>query len=111
MTGLLVPMRVLRQPAATTGGSAGDIGGSEKSGRNQGAHAGAGRRRFAGAGAARASGAARSSYAMVGQALVAQLDRAPDFESGGREFESLRARHKKRVHSGLMGYGSYRRHR
>src|SRR5207245_234660 len=26
-------------------------------------------------------------------ALVAQLDRAPDFESGGREFESLRARH------------------
>src|SRR5262245_20422213 len=27
-------------------------------------------------------------------ALVAQLDRAPDFESGGREFESLRARQK-----------------
>src|SRR5215475_3343589 len=27
-----------------------------------------------------------------GRALVAQLDRAPDFESGGREFESLRAR-------------------
>src|SRR5262245_40446240 len=27
-------------------------------------------------------------------ALVAQLDRAPDFESGGRGFESLRARHK-----------------
>jgi hypothetical protein len=26
-------------------------------------------------------------------ALVAQPDRAPDFESGGREFESLRARH------------------
>src|ERR1700730_18055481 len=26
-------------------------------------------------------------------ALVAQLDRAPDFESGGRGFESLRARH------------------
>ena len=25
-------------------------------------------------------------------ALVAQLDRAPDFESGGRGFESLRAR-------------------
>jgi hypothetical protein len=25
-------------------------------------------------------------------ALVAQPDRAPDFESGGREFESLRAR-------------------
>src|SRR5262249_58249224 len=27
-------------------------------------------------------------------ALVAQLDRAPDFESGGRGFESLRARSK-----------------
>jgi hypothetical protein len=27
-------------------------------------------------------------------ALVAQLDRAPDFESGGRGFESLRARHR-----------------
>src|SRR5215216_7283766 len=34
-----------------------------------------------------------SSCAMVlRRALVAQLDRAPDFESGGREFESLRAR-------------------
>src|SRR5438067_2864127 len=27
------------------------------------------------------------------RAPVAQLDRAPDYESGGREFESLRARH------------------
>jgi hypothetical protein len=27
------------------------------------------------------------------QAPVAQLDRAPDYESGGQEFESLRARH------------------
>ena len=27
------------------------------------------------------------------QAPVAQLDRAPDYEFGGREFESLRARH------------------
>jgi hypothetical protein len=26
-------------------------------------------------------------------APVAQLDRAPDYESGGQEFESLRARH------------------
>ena len=26
-------------------------------------------------------------------ALVAQLDRAPDFGSGGQEFESLRAHH------------------
>ena len=28
-----------------------------------------------------------------GQAPVAQLDRAPDYESGGQEFESLRVRH------------------
>src|SRR5215831_9889581 len=27
------------------------------------------------------------------EAPVAQLDRAPDYESGGQEFESLRARH------------------
>src|SRR5262249_45942618 len=31
-------------------------------------------------------------------ALVAQLDRAPDFESGGRGFESLRAR---QIHTGI----------
>src|ERR1700685_2618599 len=31
---------------------------------------------------------------MLGEnAPVAQLDRAPDYESGGQEFESLRARH------------------
>src|ERR1700693_702060 len=29
----------------------------------------------------------------AGHAPVAQLDRAPDYESGGQEFESLRARH------------------
>ena len=29
----------------------------------------------------------------IKKAPVAQLDRAPDFESGCREFESLRARH------------------
>jgi hypothetical protein len=29
----------------------------------------------------------------VQPAPVAQLDRAPDYESGGQEFESLRARH------------------
>src|SRR5664279_3488314 len=29
-------------------------------------------------------------------APVAQLDRAPDYESGGREFESLRVRHSRR---------------
>ena len=29
----------------------------------------------------------------AGKAPVAQLDRAPDYESGGQEFESLRARH------------------
>ena len=34
-------------------------------------------------------------------ALVAQLDRAPDFESGGRGFESLRAR---QINQGLTGY-------
>jgi hypothetical protein len=28
-----------------------------------------------------------------GRAPVAQLDRAPDYESGGRTFESFRARH------------------
>ena len=35
-------------------------------------------------------------------ALVAQLDRAPDFESGGRGFESLRARHKNQSLSHLL---------
>src|SRR5258708_3447078 len=35
-----------------------------------------------------------SRPAMVAtNAPVAQLDRAPDYESGGQEFESLRARH------------------
>ena len=34
----------------------------------------------------------RSTY-QVRLALVAQLDRAPDYESGGREFESSPARH------------------
>jgi hypothetical protein len=29
----------------------------------------------------------------LAKAPVAQLDRAPDYESGGQEFESLRARH------------------
>src|SRR5690349_19809131 len=38
-----------------------------------------------------------------GQALVAQLDRAPDFESGGREFESLRARHCTILHDIVAG--------
>ena len=44
------------------------------------------------------------------KALVAQLDRAPDYESGGREFESSRARHSlsnlgnhKRF-TGIVGY-------
>ena len=37
------------------------------------------------------------------QAPVAQLDRASDFESEGREFESLRARHSDPAHSGHMG--------
>ena len=37
--------------------------------------------------------ALRSPIRSRGVALVAQLDRASDFESEGREFESLRARH------------------
>ena len=44
---------------------------------------------------AASSGAASrpSAGADVHDAPVAQLDRAPDYESGGQEFESLRARH------------------
>ena len=34
-----------------------------------------------------------ASSIRVRKAPVAQLDRAPDYESGGQEFESLRARH------------------
>jgi hypothetical protein len=34
-------------------------------------------------------------------APVAQLDRAPDYESGGQEFESLRARHFSRQKTGI----------
>ena len=37
------------------------------------------------------------------RAPVAQLDRVPGYELGGREFESLRARH--------FHVGPYRRHR
>src|SRR5689334_18036068 len=36
------------------------------------------------------------------QAPVAQLDRAPDYESGGQEFESLRARHSLKPDSKLL---------
>jgi hypothetical protein len=39
---------------------------------------------------------------MGNQAPVAQLDRVPGFEPGGREFESLRARHYPWVYTGLM---------
>ena len=35
----------------------------------------------------------RGLHRAASEAPVAQLDRAPDYESGGREFESLRARH------------------
>ena len=38
--------------------------------------------------------ARRAIIFALAHALVAQLDRASDFESEGREFESLRARHK-----------------
>src|SRR5438874_4248625 len=43
-------------------------------------------------------------------APVAQLDRAPDYESGGQEFESLRARQIPHVRPGDMGNGTYLRH-
>src|SRR5262249_24960296 len=36
--------------------------------------------------------AARAYFGPLGDAHVAQLDRAPDYESGGRTFESFRAR-------------------
>src|SRR5690606_8650154 len=35
---------------------------------------------------------ARPAYVTASRAPVAQLDRAPDYESGGRTFESFRAR-------------------
>src|ERR1700754_5227666 len=35
----------------------------------------------------------QSPRCLAKNAPVAQLDRAPDYESGGQEFESLRARH------------------
>ena len=41
---------------------------------------------------ARAAGRLGGRFCMRRQAPVAQLDRAPDYESGGQEFESLRAR-------------------
>src|ERR1700723_4468693 len=37
--------------------------------------------------------AANGHFSERRAAPVAQLDRAPDYESGGQEFESLRARH------------------
>src|ERR1700730_14202515 len=46
-----------------------------------------------GAGADGLKGLTRKSLREKTCALVAQLDRASDFESEGREFESLRARH------------------
>ncbi len=41
--------------------------------------------------------------ARFGFALVAQLDRASDFESEGREFESLRARQNLLYNQGIKG--------
>ena len=35
----------------------------------------------------------RGGYSVKNSAPVAQLDRVPGYEPGGREFESLRARH------------------
>src|SRR5882724_1273981 len=39
-------------------------------------------------------------------APVAQLDRAPDYESGGQEFESLRARHFSTIQNKTANYPS-----
>ncbi len=41
-------------------------------------------------------GSSPFTHPMTHSAPVAQLDRAPDFESVGRGFESLRARHTKK---------------
>jgi hypothetical protein len=42
----------------------------------------------------------------VAHALVAQLDRASDYESGGRTFESCRARQKIHMRYLSLTYGS-----
>src|SRR5947209_20193586 len=42
-------------------------------------------------------------------APVAQLDRAPDYESGGWEFESLRARHSTQYRASLSWFSSVAR--
>src|ERR1043166_5062432 len=42
-----------------------------------------------------------ASRCKANNAPVAQLDRAPDYESGGQEFESLRARHSTGCQTGL----------
>ena len=44
---------------------------------------------------------------MAPRAPVAQLDRAPDFESVGRRFESCRAHHRHRVAAGAPGKFSF----
>ena len=46
-------------------------------------------------------GGRRAATEQVSRAPVAQLDRVPGYELGGREFESLRARHF--VHEGCFG--------
>ena len=35
----------------------------------------------------------------------------PNYEPGGRTFESYRARHKPKVYSETIGYGLFREHR
>ena len=54
--------------------------------------------------------ASPNRFCALGSAPVAQLDRAPDYESGGQRFESFRARHPFRVQSRDIGNVSYRRH-
>src|SRR5262249_12789635 len=51
------------------------------------------RNRVSGVTGEQGDAAATIAYMVSRPALVAQLDRASDFESEGREFESLRARH------------------
>jgi hypothetical protein len=55
-----------------------------------------------GAGADGLKGLTRKSLREKTCALVAQLDRASDFESEGREFESLRARQDLGANKGLL---------
>ena len=45
-------------------------------------------------------------YVLIFNALVAQLDRALDYESRGQEFESSRAHHNLALYGGFRHYSS-----